>query len=975
LKTKEATVQRVIFLLKQFNLGALVLFFVLVGAASGQIEVWTARYDGGVDGWDEGRAMALTSDGNVVMTGFIASTDGVRDIATVKFSTTDGDTIWTRRWRFGTGSRDEAVAIGCDSAGNVFVAGWTRTTGADTNWVIIKYLADGTEAWYATYDSIGGPDKAVALVPDEMGGVYVTGYSFNGTNRDIVTIHYLTNGTQDWSARYNGTANGNDLPTKICHDPQGAVIVTGYSWTGTTSRFDYLTIKYAPTGETLWTRRYDGTANDSIIKSDYAQALTVDDSGNVYVSGRAGESGTWYDATTIKYGPDGATRWITRFDWGENALDGAGEIKIGPDGAVYCAGYTETNIGYFDMLLFKLTPTGEVDWQRIYNYVSDDDSVTAMCVDRFANVYITGYSYTVEGDLDWVTLKYNAEGAQVWMARHATWDEDDQPYGIVVNALGDVFVGGYDYLEGSEDYALVKYSAPDVGVSLIVQPQDTFRVDATVIPRVRVKNYSALPFTFPVRIEIGNFYFDIQQVPSLAPYDSAEVTFYPWKVRDLGEHSVRCYTMLNGDKEPGNDTVLGTVTTVSAWEQLANLPPGPRGKGVKDGGALAFAQDSLIFAFKGNNTTEFYVFNTARQDWLIRESIPAIGRSGSKKRVKGGAALAADTTGNLYAVKGNNTFDFWRYSIASNRWEQITDFPAGTRGVKGGAGMVYVPARHAIYALRGGNTSDFYSYNIARDSWAVKRSVPPGDRNKRIKDGTAITTDGDSTIYLLKGGTYEFWVYRIDRDTWLHRSDIPDSRVNPKRRKMKKGGALAYDPEFGRVYAMKGGKATEFWFYDVRGDSWSETVDTFPRGRDNKAPYAGGALVYGAGKVYALKGNKTLEFWRYNANFPLNPPLGNFSGPQAEINQQPIVKLTVVPNPVVNNFTLRYTLPKASRVRLVIYDITGREQMRLVNEEQSAGEHSISLNRVPLVSGVYFARLETLSGERVEVTKKVLVAR
>ncbi len=968
--------QKVMFHYKKFIPTALVLFFVLIGAASGQVEVWTARYDGGIDDWDEGRAMVLTPDSNIVMTGFIASTDGFRDIATVKFSTEQGDTVWTQTWRLGNGSREEAVAIAGDSAGNVFVAGWIRTTGADTNWVVIKYLTDGTEAWFVTYDSTGGPDKAVALVPDEMGGVYLTGYSSNGANRDIVTIHYLSTGTEDWVARYNGAANGNDLPTKIARDPQGAVIVTGYTWTGTPSRFDYLTIKYAGTGETLWTRIYDGTATDSIIKNDYAQALAVDDSGNVYVSGRAGESGTWYDATTIKYAPNGETRWITRFDWGENALDGAGEIQVGPGGTVYCAGYTETNIGYFDMLLFKLTPTGEIDWQRIYNYVSDDDSVTAMCVDRFGNVYITGYSYTVEGDLDWVTLKYNGEGAQVWMARHATWDEDDQPYGIVVNALGDVFVGGYDYLEGSEDYALVKYSAPDVGVSVIIQPQDTFRLDATVIPRVRVKNYSALPFTFPVRIEIGNFYFDIQQVPSLGPYDSAEVSFYPWLVRDLGEHTVRCYTMLNGDKEPGNDTAWGTVTAVSAWEQLANLPPGPRGKGVKDGGALTFAPDSLIFAFKGNNTTEFYAFNITRQVWQVRESIPAIGRSGSKKRVKKGASLAADTAGMVYAVKGNNTFDFWRYSITENRWEQITDFPAGTRGVKDGARLVYVPGRHLIYALRGGNTSDFYSYNIARDSWQVRKAVPPGDRNKRIKDGTALATDGDSTIYLLKGGTYEFWVYRIDRDTWVRKTDIPDSRVNTKRRKMKKGGAMAYDPEFGRVYAMKGGKTTEFWFYDVRGDSWSETADTFPRGRENKAPYAGGAFAYGGGKIYALKGNKTLEFWRYNANLPLNPPLGNLPGPQAEVNQQPIVRLAIVPNPVVNNAIVRYTLPKAGWVRLVLYDITGREQTRLVNEEQTAGEQRVRLNLASLVPGVYFARLEISNGsEKIDATQKILVAR
>ncbi len=952
-----------------------VMMVVFISSASAQIEVWTARYDGGVDGWDEATAMAMTPDGNIVLTGFSTGSDNTRDIATVKFSAVDGETLWSRRWASGAGSRDEGWAIAVDTMGNIFVAGWTRISLVDTNYVTIKYRSDGTEEWAVVYDSTGGPDRAVALVADQAGGVYVTGYSFNGTNRDYLTVHYLADGTVDWRRRYNGVANGTDIATALVRDGNGNLYVTGYSWAGSGARFNYLTVKYSAAGETLWTRSYDGTATDSAIKSDYAQALAVDDSGNVYVTGRAGESGTWYDATTIKYSPSGVVVWVNRFDWGENGLDGAGEIQIGPDYGVYCAGYTETNIGYFDMLIFRLTADGENEWQRIYNYVSDDDSVTAMAVDRFGNAYITGYSYTVEGDIDWVTLKYNANGGQVWMARHATFDEDDQPYAVVVNQQGDVFVAGFDYLEGSEDYALVKYSAPDVGVTRIIQPRDTFRIDAVVRPRVMVKNYSALPFTFPVRLEIGNFYFDIQQVPTLAPYDSAEVIFSPWSVRDIGEHLVACYTMLPSDREPANDTVFGMVTTVSAWEQLANVPTGSGGRGVKDGGALAFAQESLVFAFKGNNTTEFYAFNVNRQEWRERESIPAIGRSGNKKRLKAGASLTADTAGYVYALKGSNTLEFWRYTIASNRWEQRADFPTGgtNKKVKGGAGLVYVPYQMVVYATRGANTTDFYSYHIARDSWAPKKSIPTGDRNKRVKDGSAIAFDGDSTIYLLKGSTYEFWVYRVDRDTWVRMPDIPDSRINPKRRKMKKGGAMAYDPEFQRVYVIKGGKVNEFWVFDVLGDTWSESADVFPLGENKKPPYSGAALVYGNGKVYALKGNKTLEFWRYNANFPLNPPVT--SGQTIAPVALPQVRLIVSPNPVVNWGVVRYILPQPGNVRIAVYDIGGRMLKKVAVGRQDVGEHQFRWETARLTAGVYFIRLE-VDGERGrvwETATKVMV--
>ncbi|MGQ9707497.1 MAG: SBBP repeat-containing protein [bacterium] len=962
--------------LKPARVFPLIMVFLFLGLSNiglGQFEVWSSHYDGGFDRRDEAMALALTPEGDVVLTGISDGMDGTNDIATVKFSGSTGETLWSRRWHEVSGSIDQARAIACDRMGNIFVAGWSGTAPVFSDFITIKYRADGTELWVRRYDN-GHADQAMAVVPDEVGGCYVTGYSSNGSNSDYLTIHYLSNGTQEWAVRYNGTANGDDVATGLVWDLAGNLYVTGYSWGGEASQLDYLTLRYNADGELLWTQRYDGTATESEIKSDYAFAIALDDLGNVYVTGRAGESGNWYDATTIKYTPAGQRVWVNRFDWGENAPDGAGEIQVGPDRSVYCAGFTEQFMGYLNMLIYKLTPGGAVEWAWTYDCVGLDaeDSATALSVDRFGNVYVTGISERADGYFDWLTFKYNRNGALVWQAQHGVVEDDDEANAIAVNWRGDVFVAGYDNFEGNEDYVLVKYSAPDVGAALIVQPRDTFRLDATVTPRVMVKNYSALSLTFPVRLEIGNFYFDIQQVPFLAPYDSAVVIFSPWLVRDLGEHRVRCYTMLNGDKEPDNDTVRGVVLAVSAWEQLSEMPPGPKGKAVKDGGALAFASESLVFAFKGNNTTEFYCFNIKDQTWTEKESIPGIGASGSKKRVKGGASLAADADGKIYALKGNNTLEFWRYSIISNQWQQMKDFPAGDKRVKAGAGMVYVPGGNRLYALRGGNTADFYAYSIDGDSWTKLQSVPLGTRNRRVKDGSAVAFDGDSTIYLLKGNTYEFWAYRLSADTWIKLPEISDSKINPKRRKMKKGASLVYDPDFVRVYATKGGKQTEFWYFDVLGNNWVETTDTLPRAPSNRGPYGGAAMVYGKGKIYALKGNKTREFWRYNANLPLNPP---GYGTQATVRDfLPRVKLTVTPNPVINRMMVHYHLAKTARVRLVVYDISGRVQRELDNGYQSAGEHSLGLDVRGLSAGVYIIRLEVGdSVGRSDATQKILV--
>jgi subtilisin family serine protease len=76
------------------------------------------------------------------------------------------------------------------------------------------------------------------------------------------------------------------------------------------------------------------------------------------------------------------------------------------------------------------------------------------------------------------------------------------------------------------------------------------------------------------------------------------------------------------------------------------------------------------------------------------------------------------------------------------------------------------------------------------------------------------------------------------------------------------------------------------------------------------------------------------------------------------------------PNPFNPSTTIRYDLPKQSRLKIVVYDILGREVATLVNEEKRAGSYTINFNASELASGVYFYQLQT--GE-YSATKKLLL--
>ncbi len=817
------------------------------------------------------------------------------------------------------------------------------------------------------------------VVADQNGGCFVTGYSNAGpgnTNLDYLTIHYDADGNQRWVSRLNGSGDWNDCPTAMILGGSGYLYLTGYSWGGSTPQYDYLTVGLDTLdGGTVWARRYDGSA--VAPKADYAYAITQDDSQYVYVTGRAGEQGTWYDATTIKYTPAGTAIWVNRFDAGWLGTDGGGQVAVDKNFNVYVGGIVLDAIDdMYDFLTFRINQDNTNPWYQTYDAgIEDDDSLTAMVVDGGGNVCVTGWIYVYQGDVDWMTIKYSPDGAKIWSASHQTYGEDDEPHGIVTDELGEYYITGFDWAGPDENFCTVKYTEDDVGAFRIELPEDSFRFGATVVPRAWIRNYSAnTSRSFAARCEIGGFYFDAVSVDPIPAYDSAGVSFSPWLVEQAasGTHQIQCYTMLDVDKELTNDTVYSLVAGVAAWERLADVPEGPRRRPVYYGGALAFVPDSLVFALKGNNRDEFYVYNTNQDSWSQRAPIPTYG-AGSRKRVKHGAQLESDTSGNLYAFKGNNCLEFWRYSMDYWNWTPMRTYPrGGGRKLKAGSNLVYVPQMNALYGSKG-KTYEFNCYDIATDSWLPKSPVPAGPSGRRKpKDGTVMAYDGVGTIYMLKGGTYEFYGYSIANDSWYEKKSIRNSGYAYRRRKMKKGAAAAFDTQFNLLYVLKGYKSGEFWFYDPARDTWAEPiVDSFPTPPRGRPPYAGAELCYGAGKLWALRGNKTRDFYRYNADFPLNYGTSR-SGPQAGTTSLPRLKLAAAPNPFVGRSQLRYSLPAAGLVRLELYDATGRLARVVQDGRQDMGEHVAVLDADGLAAGVYLLRLATGTGAETRTVKLVV---
>ena len=70
------------------------------------------------------------------------------------------------------------------------------------------------------------------------------------------------------------------------------------------------------------------------------------------------------------------------------------------------------------------------------------------------------------------------------------------------------------------------------------------------------------------------------------------------------------------------------------------------------------------------------------------------------------------------------------------------------------------------------------------------------------------------------------------------------------------------------------------------------------------------------------------------------------------------LQLAATPNPFTRRTVVRFALPQAGPVRLVAFDVQGREVARLADGERAAGSHTVEWEDAALGGGVYFLRLE-----------------
>ena len=430
---------------------------------------WTQSY-GGVNApttrrnSDAKAVVVQQSAGSAVAafaTGYTTNAAGNKDIYTACYNPTSGAVVWEKIFNGTAASNDEGSALAVDGNGDVIVTGYTTNASGNTDVITVKYAhADGTQLWQKIYaGSGGGADVGTSVAVDVSNNVAVAGYGTRtATGLDVFGARYASDGTTTFEVLVDGGSNSTDLASSVALDSAGNLLVAGYV-TKSGNAKDLLVLKLsAAAGASLWTSTVNGNSNGD----DQAYSVAVDSSDAVFVTGTV--HNTNYDLYAAKLSSAGAAQWSKQWNSSANSSDAGYAVTLDGQGNVIVVGTSYTVAGVQDGYVAKYsTSTGALLWDfRFDGPAAGNDILRSVGVDKENNLIAAGYSQNSNGTYDVASLKLlGVDGGLLWTQRHnGTGNLNDEGRAIAVTADGQAFVAGYaTSTGGTTDFLVTSYSA------------------------------------------------------------------------------------------------------------------------------------------------------------------------------------------------------------------------------------------------------------------------------------------------------------------------------------------------------------------------------------------------------------------------------------------------------------------------------------------------------------------------------------
>ena len=351
-----------------------------VGAAPGDLDT-TFSSDGKVTTdigtTDAGRAVAIQSDGKIVVAGF-AQISGTYEFAVVRYGT-DGtldssfssDGIATIDVSSG---HDYAYAIAIQSDGMIVVGGVTGVGGANTEFGVARLTSSGVlDTGFSTDGKIefgvgAGDDVLTGLAIASDGDIVAVGYGSNGSNFDFAVARLTSAGVLDTAFDSDGkvlvpVGSGADYGHAVAIASDGDILVAGTSHNG--SDDDVAVVRLTSAGALDTAFDSDGKVTVAIgSAADGARAVAIASDGDILVAGTS-HNGSNEDMAVVRLTSAGALDTAFDSDGRVTVAIGSGDdeargIALLADGGIVIVGESD-NGSNDDIAVVRLTSAGALD--------------------------------------------------------------------------------------------------------------------------------------------------------------------------------------------------------------------------------------------------------------------------------------------------------------------------------------------------------------------------------------------------------------------------------------------------------------------------------------------------------------------------------------------------------------------------------------------------------------------------------------
>lgn len=398
---------------------------------------WIQRFNAVESSFDIPTNMAIDSAGNVYVTGKSWSDGSDYDYSTVKYNSS-GVFLWEARYNGPGNYTDIPNSVAVDKSGNVYVTGKSYGNGTDYDYATVKYNSNGVQQWVDRYNGAGNStDEANSIAVNDSGNVFITGTSdelntFSSHISSCTSIKLNSGGIRNWINKYTDQ-NGYYGKSNIT-DNEGNLYVGG------NGGFSSSVIKYNSYGVQQWLC--------SDLNFGDLKTIEVDKQKNVFMLRQS---------TLIKINGNGNLLW-TKFP---SANESFSYIRIDRSSNFYLISTIQIGgITASDISTSKYDSNGILQWKSIYNGGGNlNDLSNSLCVDSSGNVYSTGNSAYYQYNSDFVTIKYNSSGIKQWVSKYSgPAGYEDAPSAICIDKTGNAYVTGYSYGIGTDfDYLTIKY--------------------------------------------------------------------------------------------------------------------------------------------------------------------------------------------------------------------------------------------------------------------------------------------------------------------------------------------------------------------------------------------------------------------------------------------------------------------------------------------------------------------------------------